>query len=80
MHKNYYDHDESELDYKRHISNISYRFGFNVIYNDDEVLKEENGKITLIVNTDETPRNTLCWKAWLKLSEEYGYSGIWKDK
>ena len=80
MHKNYYDHEETERDYRKHISNIAYRFGFEVIYDDDRILKDDNNEITVLVTTDETARNTLCWKAWLKLSEEYGYSGIWRDK
>lgn len=80
MHQNYYDHDESEPRYRQHIANIAYRFKFKVIYKEDQVLKEENGTTTVIVDSKETARNTMCWKAWLKLKEEYGYSGIWKDR
>ena len=80
MHQNIYDHEESEAGYRRHISNIAYRFKFKVIYEDERVLKQENGVQTVLVTTIETPRNTLCWKAWLKLADEYGYSGIWKDR
>ena len=80
MHQNYYNHDESELRCRQHISNIAYRFNFKVIYEEDQVFKEENGTTTLIVDVGETPRNTLCWKAWRKLADEYGYSGIWKDR
>jgi hypothetical protein len=75
MYQNTYDHDESEPDYRRHISNIAYRFKFDVIYEDEQVLKIENGKTTVLTTSAETPRNTLCWKAWMILQEEYGYSG-----
>jgi hypothetical protein len=80
MHQNIYNHDESEPVYRKHISNIAYRFKFKVIYEEDRILKEENGITTVIVDASETPRNTLCWKAWLELQHEYGYSGIWKDR
>jgi hypothetical protein len=78
MHRNYFDHDKSELEYQRYISNIAYRFKFNVIYEEEQVLKEENGTTIVIVDIKEVPRNTLCWKAWCKLSEEYGYGGSMK--
>lgn len=80
MHQNIYDHDESEVSYRKHISNIAYRFKFQVIYEDERILKLEDGVETVIITSEETPRNTLCWKAWRKLKEEYGYSGIWKDE
>jgi hypothetical protein len=76
MHQNIYNHDKSEPEYKKHISNIAYRFKFKVIYNEEEILKEENNEITVVATTRETPRNTLCYKAWLRLREEYGYNGI----
>jgi hypothetical protein len=75
MHQNIYNHEESEIEYRKHISNIAYRFKFDVIYEDEEILKVKDGKFSVIVNTEETPRNTLCWKAWMKLSEEYGFTG-----
>lgn len=75
MHQNTYDHESSEIDYRRYISNIAYRFKFEVIYEEDQVLKIENGIKTVIVSIDEAPRNTLCWKAWMRLTEEYGYRG-----
>jgi hypothetical protein len=80
VHKNYYDHEESEIEYRKHISNIAFRFKFEVIYEDEQILKSENGNITVLSSTVNTPRNTLCWKAWLKLLEEYDYSGIWRHK
>lgn len=69
-HQSFYKHDKSEPRYRRHISNISYRFKFKVIYEEDRVLKEENGITTLIVDIKETSRNCLCWKAWSRLAEE----------
>lgn len=75
MHQNTYNHDESEPDYKKLISNISYRFKFDVIYEEECILKVEDGVETVIVSTDETPRNTLCFRAWKKLGEEYDYRG-----
>lgn len=75
MHQNTYNHEESEPSYRRYISNIAYRFKFEVAYEEDRVLKIEDGVETVIVSTDEAPRNTLCYKAWMKLKEEYGYRG-----
>lgn len=72
MHQNTYDHDESEEHYRRLISNICYRFQFNVVYEEERILWEDG---SVIIDTSETPRNTLCWKAWLKLTEEYGWDG-----
>lgn len=80
MHRNYYDHEANEIGYMRYISNIAYRYKFDVIYEDYRVLKIENRIESVITTVDETPRNTLCWKAWIKLSKEYGYCGIWKDR
>lgn len=71
MHQNYYDHEESEKHYWKHINNLAYRYKFKVIYEEESILKKENGETTVIVDTTETPRNTLCWKAWLKLQNEY---------
>ena len=69
--KKKFDHEESEKHYRSHISNIAYRYKFKVIYEEERILKKENGETTVIVDTTETPRNTLCWKAWLKLKSEY---------
>jgi hypothetical protein len=63
MHQNTYDHNDSEPYYRRYISNIAYRFKFEVVYEEDRVLKIEDNVKTVIASTDETPRNTLCWKA-----------------
>lgn len=71
MHQNCYDHDESEPAYRRHISNIAYANEFKVVYEEDRVLKIEDGKETVIVSTDEFSRNTLAYQAWLKLMDEY---------
>lgn len=71
MHQNTYDHDESEIDYRHLISQIAYQFKFEVIYEEEQIIKIENGIGTVIITTDETPRNTLSWKAWLKLKDEY---------
>lgn len=79
MHQNTYNHNESEIDYRKHISNIAYRFKFDIIYEEEQILKTENGIISVVVTSDETPRNTLCWKAWMKLTDEYGWHGLFKD-
>jgi len=71
MHQNTYNHEESEIGYRRYISNISYKHKFKVIYEDEQILKEEDGQISVIVSVEEVPRNTLCWKAWMKLQKEY---------
>ena len=72
MHNNIYDHEESEPGYEHYVSEISYRFDFEVIREDDVIFKEKDGVRTEIVNGDDTPRNTLWFRAWLKLIEEYG--------
>ena len=76
MHQNIYNHEESEPSYQKYISNIAYRFKFKVIFEEDKILKEENGETTCVVDIIETRRNTLCWKAWVKLSDEYNFDGI----
>lgn len=80
MHTNTYDHANSESGYKRYISNIAYRFKFEVIEDQDMIWKVEDGVSTKLADGEEIARNTIWYSAWMKLQEEYGYSGIWKDK
>jgi hypothetical protein len=75
MHQNTYNHEESEPSYQRYISNIAYRFKFEVVHEEDRILKIENGVETVVISTDEAPRNTLNYHAWMKLKDEYGYYG-----
>ena len=76
MHQNIYDHEKSEQNYRRYISNIAYRFKFEVIYDEECIIKKENGEIVVIVSSEEFSRNTLCYRAWMKLQKEYDFSGI----
>jgi len=85
QHQNQYNHFESEPHYKAHISNISWRYRFTVIHEEfdgeEQLVKVEKGGYhrTVLVKTPECPRNTLYYHAWMKLSEEYQYNGIWTD-
>lgn len=66
--------------YEQFISNIAYRYKFKVVEEDGTVFKEENGERTILASPGEYHPDKLWWKVWLKLQEEYGYSGIWKQK
>lgn len=64
--------------YKHYISNIAFRFGFEIEETDDGIYKILDDKKILL--TEGVNANRRWWKAWRKLSDEYGYCGIWKDK
>lgn len=73
-------HDNSNADeYRKHISNIAYRFGF-IVEEDDEghIHKINDGERTLL--TEGIHPHKRWWQAWRKLYYEYGHSGIWKDR
>jgi hypothetical protein len=65
--------------YKHYISNIAYRFGFQVIYEEGRISKEENGVRTVILESDKNDQRQLAWEAWRILAKEYKFSGIWTD-
>lgn len=61
--------------YREHISNIAYRFKFAVVYEEDSISVVKDGTITEIVNSDECSRDSMAWKAWRILAEQYDYCG-----
>jgi len=65
-------------DYRRYISNIAYRFGFEVLYEEGRISKIEDGVKSVVIETNCLD-HSLDWKAWRKLSDEYDFSGIWNN-
>lgn len=69
MHNNIYDHDKSESGYKHYISEICYRLQIEVIQEGDITYKIADGdKVEL---AGEHPRNTLWYRSWMSLLDEY---------
>ena len=68
-------HDESHAEgYKRHISNIAYRYGFQVVEEDGIIYHIKDGVKSPVLEEEEHQHSHRWWKSWLKLSEQYGYN------
>lgn len=80
----YHDHrdrnqEEHDCHYHRYISNIAYRFKFKVIEEDGGVYKVCDGKKSLLFCEGEVHPHKLWSNVWVKLKEEYGFSGMSHD-
>ncbi len=71
---------EHSDDYKRHISNISWRFKFDVVEEEDGIYKVDGDVRTLLTEDWKDWPAKWWWHAWVKLSDEYKFSGIWTDE
>jgi hypothetical protein len=76
MRRHRHNHDK---DYQHYAGNIAWRYDFQVIEEEDGIYKLEKGVKTLLSEEAKQPCER-WWRAWLKLSDQYGYSGIWKDR
>lgn len=66
-------------DYKHYAGNIAWRYKFQLVEEEDGIYKLENGIRTLLSEAAKQPEQR-WWKAWLRLSDEYNFSGIWTDE
>lgn len=71
----YRDQEEYDRDYQRYISNIAYRFGFEVIEENGSTYKVKDGERTLLIEAGTVHPHHLWWKTKLLLTEEYDFYG-----
>lgn len=67
-------------DYKEHISNIGFRYHFDVELCEGTIYKVVDGEKTVVLECGEYKESEMWWKAWLILDREYEYGGIWDDQ